>query len=54
MIELALKRARQDAALTFTFDTNILQDYTLSTTDIMGAQEAMACVLSSESELMGD
>ena len=36
------------------FDTNILQDYTLSTTDIMGAQEAMACVLSSESELLGD
>ncbi len=36
------------------FDTNILQDYTLSTTDIMGAQEAMACVLSSESELIGD
>ncbi len=36
------------------FDTNLLQNYTLSTTDIMGAQEAMACVLSSESELMGD
>ena len=29
MIELALKRARQDAALTFTFDTNILQGATL-------------------------
>jgi len=36
------------------FETNILQDYTLSTTDIMRAQEAMACVLSSEYELMGD
>ena len=31
------------------FATSILQDYTLSTTDIMGAQEAMACVLASES-----
>ena len=32
MIELALKRARQDAALTFTFDTNILQGATLGGT----------------------
>lgn len=29
------------------FDTNILQSYTLSTTDIKGAQEAMADILSS-------
>ena len=32
MIELALKRARQDSALTFTFDTNILQGATLGGT----------------------
>ena len=30
------------------FETNIIQDYTLSLTDVKGAQEAMACVLSSE------
>ncbi len=30
------------------FETNIIQDYTLSLTDVKGAQEAMACVLSSD------
>ncbi|MBE5829131.1 MAG: hypothetical protein E7305_06675 [Butyrivibrio sp.] len=44
--------ADRDNAISF--ETNVLQDYTLSTTDIIGAQEAMACVLSSESELLGD
>ena len=32
------------------FDTGILQNYTISTTDIQGAQEAMADILSSVSE----
>ncbi len=38
--------ATQDNLISF--GTSILQDYTLSTTDIMGAQEAMACVLTSD------
>ena len=50
--EFATVVATQDNMVTF--GTNILQDYTLSTTDIIGAQEAMACVLSSEYEMLGN
>ena len=44
--EFATVTAQEDNVVSF--ETNIIQDYTLSLTDVKGAQEAMACVLSSE------
>ena len=45
--EYACVKAKEDNLVTF--DTNILQDYTLSKTDIKSAQEAMADILSTGS-----
>ena len=44
--EYACVKAKDDNLVSF--DTNILQDYTLSKTDIKSAQEAMADMLSSD------
>ena len=46
--EYACVTAQEDNIVSF--DTNILQDYTLSTTDIKSAQEAMADIFSSDGE----
>ena len=45
--EYACVTAKEDNVVSF--DTNVLQDYTLSKTDIKSAQEAMANILSTES-----
>ena len=44
--EYACVTAKEDNLVSF--DTNILQDYTLSKTDIKSAQEAMADIFSSD------